>query len=282
MHSREVTANGPEPERRTLRIEIAPRTMLWMLGVIATVWLAFQLSVVLIVITVALVIVGTLDPLVAWFERHNIRRGRALALIFFAIALLIAGLLMLTVPPLVTQLLHASSQMRRRAGINWCRSGCASTSWPGRSLQSISAVPLNNLATRAGDALVGYSPYIMEMIGYAISTAFLSIYLLADPIRAKGLLFAVVPRNGYVKLARILLELKVIVGGYMRGQLITSVAIAVFTLGLLSVFRVEDALALALFAGVTDIIPFIGGYVASIPVIVAVSGSGVGAMIIVA
>ena len=78
---------------------------------------------------------------------------------------------------------------------------------------------------------------------------FLAIYLLADPVRAKGLVYAVVPRHHHVKLAKILLELKVIVGGYMRGQLITSVAIAVFVFVLLTACGVDDALALALFAG---------------------------------
>jgi len=67
----------------------------------------------------------------------------------------------------------------------------------------------------------------------------------------------------------------------MRGQLITSVAMAVFTFSVLTVFRVDDALALALFAGMTDIIPFVGGYVASLPAIVAVSGSGIAAVLIV-
>ena len=73
---------------------------------------------------------------------------------------------------------------------------------------------------------MSYSSDLLTLIGYAASTAFLAIYLLADPVRTKGLIYAVVPRNHHIKLARILIELKVIVGGYMRGQLITSVAMA--------------------------------------------------------
>jgi predicted PurR-regulated permease PerM len=68
----------------------------------------------------------------------------------------------------------------------------------------------------------------------------------------------------------------------MRGQLITSVAITVFTFGVLSAFRVEDALALAMFAGLTDIIPFVGGYVASAPAVLSVTGEGTSAILIVA
>jgi predicted PurR-regulated permease PerM len=261
-----------------LRIEIAPRTIFYLLLAVAGVWVALQLETVLIVVTVALVVVGTLDPMVAWFERHGIRRGRALVLIFVVIAVLVAGVLLLTVPPLVSQLLHLieDAPKGRDKLIEWLRQYKIARPF----VQAIRAVPLNDLVVRAGNTMVGYSSDILTMVGYAISTTFLAIYLLADPVRTRGLIFAVVPRTHHIRLARILIELKVIVGGYMRGQLITSVAMAVFTFGVLTAFRVDDALALALFAGITDIIPFIGGYVASIPVVVAVTGSGLGAVVI--
>lgn len=277
-----MSADAPEPRPGAparLRIEIAPRTILLLALVVGGIWIAFQLEIVLIVLTIALVVVGTLDPMVAWFERHGIRRGRALVLIFVAIAAVAAGVLLLTVPPLVGQLLHLIEDAPRGRDklIEWLRQYKLARPL----VQTVRAIPVNDLVVRAGNALVGYSADILTMVGYAISTTFLAIYLLADPIRARGLLFAMVPRNYHIKLARILIELKVIVGGYMRGQLITSVAIAVFTFGVLEAFRVDDALALALFAGMTDIIPFVGGYVASLPAIAAVSGSGTAAVLIV-
>ena len=268
-----------EPARQTLRIELAPRTIGLILLVVAGLWIAFQLQTVLIAITVALVMVGTLDPMVAWFERRNLGRGRALVLIFVAITVVIAGILLLTVPPLVAQLLHLieDAPKGRDKLIEWLRQFKMAKPF----IQAVKAAPVDGLVARAGNALVGYSSDVFTTIGYAVSTTFLAIYLLADPVRAKGLVFAVVSRHHHVKLARILIELKVIVGGYMRGQLITSVAMALFTFAVLTAFRVEDALALALFAGMTDIIPFIGGYVASLPVILAVTGRGTGAVIIV-
>jgi predicted PurR-regulated permease PerM len=273
-------APGPRPGGPArLRIEIAPRTILLLVLVIGGIWIAVQLEIVLIVLTLALVVVGTLDPMVAWFERHGIRRGRALVLIFVAIAAVAAGVLLLTVPPLVGQLLHLIEDAPRGRDrlIEWLRQFKLARPL----VQTVRAIPVNDLVVRAGNTLVGYSADILTLVGYSISTTFLAIYLLADPIRARGLLFAMVPRNHHIKLARILIELKVIVGGYMRGQLITSVAIAVFTFGVLEAFRVDDALALALFAGMTDIIPFVGGYVASLPAIVAVSSSGIAAVLIV-
>src|SRR3954464_3734293 len=66
-----------------------------------------------------------------------------------------------------------------------------------------------------------------------------------------------------MRLARILHNLEAIVGGYMRGQLITSAAIGAFTFLLLVICRVPNALPLALFAALADVIPVVGGLLAA-------------------
>src|SRR5262249_39728981 len=155
-----------------VRIEIAPRTILYVLLAVAAVWIAFQLQTVLIVVTVALVMVGTLDPTVTWFERHGIRRGRALVLIFLAIAILVAGVLLLTVPPLVTQPLHLieDAPHGRYRVVEWLRQYKLARPF----VQAIRAVPINDLVVHAGNTMVGYSSDILTMVGYAISTTFLA------------------------------------------------------------------------------------------------------------
>ena len=268
-----------EPNHRTLRIEIAPRTLFAILLAVGVAWLVIHLMNVVIVLTVALVLVGTLDPLVAWLERRGLRRGRALALLFVFFALGLAAIVLASVPPLVAQLQHIIEDApgERRKVVAFL----SQYKWATPFVKTLRAVPLDDLVLTAGNRLVGYASQILTGIGYAVTTLFLAIYLLADPGRAKSLVFALVPRHNHVKLARILIELKTIVGGYMRGQLITSLAITLFTFGLLSVFRVDDALALAIFAGLTDVIPFIGGYLASAPAILSVTPQGSAAIIIV-
>jgi predicted PurR-regulated permease PerM len=265
-------AAHPEAPAQSLRIEIAPRTVFLLIGVVAGIWLLGQLTTVLSVMTVALVLVGTFDPLVAWLERRGLRRGRALVLVFVAATLALSAVVLLMVPPLLAQLIdlidHAPKERERIVH------ALTGYSWSKPLINAIHDLPLDKLSTRTGNAMIGYSTALLEAIGYGISTLFLAIYLLADPTRSKGLIYAVVPRHHHVKLAKILLELKVIVGGYMRGQLITSLSIAVFVFVLLTVLGAENALAIALFAGLTDIIPFVGGYVASTPVIIAVTPQG--------
>ncbi len=122
---------------------------------------------------------------------------------------------------------------------------------------------------------------VVEVIGYLATSVVLAIYFIADGERTRGFLFAVFPRRFHVRLARVLLNLETIVGGYLRGQVITSLAIGVFTFGLLSIARVPNAIALAAFAALTDVIPFVGGLLATTPaVLVSLSRSGVVTVIV--
>ncbi|NVB83012.1 MAG: AI-2E family transporter [Kofleriaceae bacterium] len=268
-----MTATPPDPAPTTrVEIGVSRRTILTILLVVAGVWLLGQLTTVLEIVLVALVLVGTFDPLVAWLERKGFPRGRALVLVFVAAALGLAAVVLLMVPPLIAQALdlvekapkYRADLVAQLHGHRWARS----------LISAVNDLPLDNIAEAAGAKAIGYSTKLLEYIGYGISTLFLAIYLLADPVRAKGQIYAVVPRHHHVKLARILLELKVIVGGYMRGQLITSASITGFVFLLLTISGADNALPIALFAGLTDLIPFVGGYIASTPVVIAATPHG--------
>ncbi len=264
----------------SLRIEVAPKTMFLALGIIAGVVLLGRLTLVLTVVTIALILVGTFDPVVAWLERRGLRRGRSLALVFVAASVALAAVALLMIPPLLSQfvdlLMHAP-EMRDETLRTLNKHG-----WAAPIAQAIAKIPMEGFTARAGTLMLGYSEGMLEVVGLGLSTLFLAIYLLAEPVRSKSLLFAVVPRQHHVKLAKILIELRVIVGGYMRGQLITSLAISVFVFIVLKILGADNALAIALFAGITDIIPFVGGYIASTPVIIAAAPHGATTAVVVA
>jgi predicted PurR-regulated permease PerM len=128
-------------------------------------------------------------------------------------------------------------------------------------------------------AALAVSASMAEVIGYGITALFLTIYLLSDRERMQGALYAVVPRRYHLRTARVLISLEAIVGGYIRGQVITSVLIAIFTFLLLTVLGVPDALALAAFAGLTDVIPFVGGILATAPAALSALSRGPGVTI---
>jgi predicted PurR-regulated permease PerM len=108
-----------------------------------------------------------------------------------------------------------------------------------------------------------------EILAYSVATVFLAIYIMIDRDRLRGALFAVVPRRHHIRFSRVLLNLELIVGGYIRGQIITCVLMMVFILILLLLCGVPNALALAVFGGIMDVLPYIGAFLTTVPAVVA-------------
>jgi predicted PurR-regulated permease PerM len=270
---------APAPEATVVRFEIAPRSILLVAVTIAGAWLFFQLRLVALMLVVALVFAGTFNPIVEWMERRGLKRAWALMVLFVALLLVTALLIFLTVPPLVEQLAtivrdaphhreHLIALLQQRE----LTAPLARTVQNARLEQTFAGIE---------QSLVGYSPRAARALGWAVTTLVLSFYLLADGKRTQGVLYAIVPRDYHMRLARILQNLEVLVGGYMRGQLITSAAIGVFTFLLLVACKVPNALSLALLAALADLIPFVGGLLATAPAVLSALSRGLPVTIVV-
>ena len=255
------------------RIEISYRTIFAVVVTVAAIWLLEVLLPILLVLVIALILVGTLNPFVAWLHRHGVNRTLAIAAIFVACLAVIGVAGLVTVPALWSQvtatindLPHLQKMLAEKLEAHHLTAPLADAT---RTFKPEKVVHGLNV-TSAVTASLG----VVEAIGYAATSVVLAIYFIADSERTRGALYALFPRRFHVRLARVMLSLETIVGGYMRGQVITSVAIGVFTFGLLSILRVPNAIALAAFAALTDVIPFVGGLLATTPaVLVALSRS---------
>jgi len=262
----------PAQATTVVRFEISPRSIAWILATIVGVWLFLQLWAIALLLVVALVFAGTFNPLVEWMERRGLKRVSALILLFLALLVITFLLIVLTVPPLIEQLAQiVRDAPRYREQLIAFLQQRDFTAPLARAVQNAG---LEQAFARIESYLVGYTPRAATALGWAVTTLFLSFYLLADGKRMQGVLYAIVPREYHMRLARILQNLETIVGGYMRGQLITSVAIGVFTYLLLVIFKVPNAISIALFAALADVIPFIGGLLATIPAVLAALSRG--------
>ena len=71
-----------------------------------------------------------------------------------------------------------------------------------------------------------------------------------------------------------MMNLETIVGAYIRGQLVTCLLIAIFSFVLLVACGVPNAMALAVFAGVADVLPYIGALLSIGPMVIAALARG--------
>lgn len=268
-----MQAPVPVKESSVVRVEITPRSIVLILAAVAGVWLLYKLWMVALILVMALILAGTFNPVIEWMEAHGIKRVWALLLLFIALLVGAALLIFFTLPPLfdqLTQMMHDAPATRRRLVVLL---NDYSVTRPFSHLMQNVGTPQSFVRLEA--YLMGYSTRIITAIGAGVTTLALAFYLLADGKRTQGVLYAVVPRNYHMRLARIIQNMETIVGGYMRGQLITSAALGIFTFLLLVIFKVPNALSLALFGALVDVIPFIGGFLVIIPAVLSALPLGV-------
>jgi len=246
---------GPARPRR-LSLEIAPRTLLILILLLVGLWLLSRLLPVILVLLAALVIVGTVSPGVRWLERRGVPRGLGIALVFTGLLGAALGFLTLTIPAFIDQ---ARTLLEQEPALHASLARWLQASSLTRPLADLlRKLELSDLVRMAAASAFGYSARVLMILAYLMSSIFLALYIMVDRDRMRGGLFLVIPRCHHIRLSRVLLNLETIVGGYLRGQVITSACMAGFTFLLLLACGVPNALAIAVFAGAADVLPYLG------------------------
>lgn len=241
---------------RIIRIEPSPGTILSLLLLIAGLWVLSQLLPVVLVLIAALTIVGTISPAVSWMEKRHISRGMGIAIVFTALSVATVLILTLTIPALLTQATSLIDQepALRASLANWM-TGSHLTKPLAELLHNVHS---GDLLKMAASNAYEYSTKAITVFAYILSSLFLALYMMIDRDRLRGGLFLLIPRTHHIRLSRVMLNLETIVGGYIRGQIITSALMAVFVFVLLKACGIASALAIAVFAGLADVLPYIG------------------------
>jgi len=263
-----------------VRIEFSLRSVFSLLAIAIGCWLLVQIWQIALMLVVALVLAGTLSPAVDWLERHRAPRPLALGLILLALVLAVLGLAALVLPALVGQvqalIASASTIQRRLADL---LAGFPPLAGEAATVRTASA---ETVLAPVGQYALGFARAAAEVVALGLTTAVLAFYILADRERVQGFAFALLPRHWHLRTARLLLDLETVVGGYLRGQALTSALMGAFVFGLLWCVGTPDALALAALAAFADLIPFVGGILVLVPAVLATLPLGLGPAVIVA
>jgi predicted PurR-regulated permease PerM len=265
------TAAEPS-DKQVMRIEISLSTMLAMSSIVVAAWLAIKLFPVILVLITALVLVGTLSPAIEWLETKGVRRAIGIALVFAALFIAAVLVVTLTIPEIAEQLSSLASQAPAlRTKLVTFLKGSQLTSELGNSIEHLRYDALINSSVSMAFA---WSTRLLEILAYSVAAIFLALYMLIDRDRLRGGLYAMVPRAHHMRLSRIMLNLETIVGGYLRGQLITCALMGIFVFILLTACGIPNALAIAVFGGIVDVLPYVGIFLTIGPAVLAALAKG--------
>jgi len=248
---------------RTVRFEIAPRSIFLILAIAGGILVLARLWQIILILIVALVLAGTFSPVVTWLERHRVPRALALGIILIALLGVIVGLGALIIPAFAHQFGTLSADAPR---IQARLADFAARVPPlAGQADAIRTAQPDRLLTPVGNYVLKSAGAAAQLVVLGFTTVVIAFYLIADHERVKGFLFALLPRPYHVRTARVLLDMETVVGGYMRGQAITSLSIGVFAFILLQIVGVPAALPLGILAAFADLIPLVGPVLAVAP-----------------
>jgi len=220
-----------------------------------------QIATVVVMFALALIITAVLDPVVAFLERHHVPRGPASMLSLAGLVLLVVGLLVLVVPPVVTQGIALAENLPnilnsiRRAVVDY------PAVYNAIERQAVT-IQRNPGAFFSGFLRAGVN--VVTGIATALLILTLALYILIDKQRLLDALMRHTPVRYHDRLGRTLAECSTVVRAYFAGQGIVSLLFAIYAFIVLMILGVPFAIVLTAFAFVLDAIPNIGLAVATI------------------
>jgi predicted PurR-regulated permease PerM len=99
---------------------------------------------------------------------------------------------------------------------------------------------------------------LVNVLVLAVAIPVVSIYMLAESAGAKRFFARFVPEDKRGAAIDLLAEIDEVIGGFVRGQLIVAAIVAVMAIVALLVLHVPYAVLIGAWAGITDVIPYVG------------------------
>lgn len=264
--------NGPH---RTV-FDISNATIIKVIVAILAFLFIKSIADILVLLFVVLVVVAALDPIVDKWSKEMPRK-LAVVLLYLIILLVIVATGLLITRPLVTQLQQLANNLPDYIKyINPTVKQIANESQ--KTLFSLS-----NELSQVGFNLLSTTLGVIGGVVAAVTVLVSSFYLLMEQQGAKKFFLSVVPSDHKEDLVDIITKLGDKMGAWLRGQLFLMVIVGVLDVIGLLILGMPYALALGIWAGLTEVIPFAGPVLGAIPaILIALSVSPLEAILVTA
>lgn len=237
------------------------------LGVLAAVLLSValkSLSTVIIYVVLALFVALGLDPIVRRLERHGIKRGWGILIVFACFLVVIAGVVLVMLPPVIQQIAQFAASIP--AAITDFQTtdlykniaamfGANIVDLVNQAKDFISNPA--NLAAIGGGALQ-FGAGVVGAISGSFIVVVLTLYFLASLSTMKLAFYRIAPARSRATVANLTDQITDSVGGYLIGMVILAACNAVIAFFLHLLLGLPFPALMALLAFLITLIPLIG------------------------
>ncbi|CAN5345714.1 hypothetical protein BH09CHL1_BH09CHL1_11770 [soil metagenome] len=258
-------AKAPE---KVMQRELTPGRMMILtasaLGVIGVAWIAVQIRSLFALFIIGMIFAAAIEPLVNRLRRRGLTRVQSILTVYVAILALIAFAMLLIAPPLLNQ---ASSlvddvpnilQELRRQAADSPNSFINETVWDALLRAERAWDEFRDDPPIEGQQAVQLVSTTLSALLSIVTVLMVAFYWLTEKATIKRLLITVFPAQRREAVAEIWESIEFKLGGWTRGQLTLCLIIGGLSTGAYFLMDLPFWLALGIFAGITEIVPFVG------------------------
>lgn len=237
----------------------------------------YYLRDVVLVVILAIIIASAVEPGTQWFLRRRVPRILAVLLIYFVAVMVLVVVFYFLFLPLLSQSVTFLSSLPGYLGQlqvwNPLQNNDLLSS--NSAIQGISQTfslsqIVNQINTTVSNLSNGFFSTASTVFGGVLSlvlTVVLSFYLSVESEGVSNFLRIVTPAKNEKYILSLWKRSQHKIGLWMQGQIVLAVIIAMLVFLGLTLFGIENALLLAIIAGIFEIIPLFGPILAAIPAV---------------
>lgn len=244
------------------------KTALYVVLLFVGLWFVVELRSLLLTLVFALTLASAIAPLAEKLEKYRVPRLATVIGVYIVVGLVYAFAAVSLFPPLKEQTVnliqHIPSYFQ---GLNdWydkLRLSLGDTTIPSGP-KHLETPDFGTLALKLGRQTLDVTSDLLGGVVNAIVVLFLTAYFVieAETIWAKLLLW--LPAEWRPRAASLIKPLEGRLGGYVRGQMLVSLAVALVLGTGLSLLGVKYSLVLGVMAGLLNLVPFVGSILTAV------------------
>ncbi len=251
--------------KQNTRIEISPKTIIFTVGFLISLYIIYLIKDVLFGIFVSILLMTALNPLVNRLQRRGLPRGLSISLVFISFLSVLITFLAIVIPAIADQT-QSLMLLLKKPEVQ---------SFINRYIPDFLSLQSLNLQISSIPKLFSVVSSTFSVFVTMITVMVITFYLLLERgVLHKHLVWFFGNHDAEIRAAEYVNRVEAEIGKWVRGQLLLMMVIGVMTYIGLTLLGVPYALPLAVFAGFMEMVPNIGPTIAAVPAILVGFASG--------
>jgi predicted PurR-regulated permease PerM len=252
-------------------ISISTGTILKLVGILIVAVFLYAIRDILLIFFVALVFASAVDPWIDQFHRAGFPRALGIFMIYLIVIGVLTIVSILIIPPITQQVSDIAQNFptyyeRLLSGFAFIQQYSTDTDGVAQNIQSSLDALSKSLLSFTGGVYGALSGFV-GAIFYLLAVMVLTFYMTVEEKGLKNFIQSFLPAKYQPYLAKKANQIQEKMGMWLRGQLILVLIIGALSFIGLTILQVKYALVLAMIAGISELIPYVGPIIGAIPAV---------------